>query len=279
MAFNSTPRPHNSVCPGPFLSRCSGDRAFRQPRQRTALAMQALRFLVFLVGVAVGSVRPLFAAVIDPGDFVLKYDPANGNMKLLFTGTGQSGSGPVLLSALNIVTLGVSNPDLGFPPMPSGIPNVTPGQGGLNGATAPIPTPAPNFSTLNNDPAGLNGIFSEVSFVWFNPSGLSFNKTNPGVSDTFNLGNVAALGWSQANINALFVTDQNFYDQVHYGYFGYSNNWGDTYKLGLVQSVVPEPTAACVLVATGLFACCGLLHRRGRPNWRRPDRGHDARWF
>ena len=200
---------------------------------------------------------PSRADVLSPGDFVLKYDPGNGNMKLVFTGTGAAGSGPISLLELNVLTLGDTL--AGNPAMPAGIPNVTAGQGGLNGSRATLPTAG--FQTFNtgSNSAGINGIYSQI-YNGGVSSWITFTKTSPGVSDTLDLGNVAATGWSQANIDAIFMTDPELYGgERHYGNFGYTVDGFDL-RIAPVQAV-PEPGTTAMLVA-GAVACGAATLRR-----------------
>lgn len=221
-----------------------------------------LRALAALVaGFAVASAH---AASIDPGDFILQYDRLSGNISLFFTGTGVSGAGPISLEELNILTLGDGSAGA---VMPAGIPSVTPGQGGLNGARATLP--AASFQTFNTgiNSDGINGVFSQIYNANLGTAWITFTKTNPGVSDTLNLGNVAPTGWSQANVNTIFITDPVLYEEaLNPGYFGYTATGSDA-RIGRVQAV-PEPGAFSLLAAgligvTGLRAGCRRIRRRG----------------
>lgn len=236
----------------------------RQPRR--PVATQSRRTAVLLaaiVGVLVtGSSLLTNAASIDPGDLVLEYDSLNGNLTVLFTGTGAAGTGPLSLQELNILTLG--NGFAGSA-MPAGIPNVTAGEGGLNGARATLPSAS--FQTfnagLNSD--GVNGVFSQIYNANVGSSWITFSKTSPGVSDMLVLGQVAASDWTQANANTVFITDPDLYEgELNPGYFGYTTGDSDL-RIGKVQVVnaVPEPTSLAVLAA-GLFGTAArwLMKRR-----------------
>ena len=68
--------------------------------------------------------------------------------------------------------------------MPSGIPGVTPGTGGLNTGTATLP-PA-SFTVLNTSSSGINGVYSEIFNANVGTTWRTFDLTNPGVSDRLN---------------------------------------------------------------------------------------------
>lgn len=239
--------------------------AFPTNPARLRAALWSRLCVALFVGLACAAdVCHLQAESIDPGDFVLQYRPADGNLTLLFTGTGAAGVGPISLQELNIITLG--NTDAGNPAMPSGIPNVTAGQGGLNGVRATLPTAA--FQTFNtgSNSDGLNGIYSQIYNANVGSTWITFTKTTPGVTDTLNLGNVAATGWSQSNINTIFMTDPDLYDgNRNLGHFGYTLGDGST-RIGSVVAPVPEPGTLALLGAGGLALAVRFVRgRRSAP--------------
>ena len=197
-------------------------------------------------------------AVAQPsnGDFVLRYRPSDGDLTLAFTGTGASGAGPVSLQMLNVLTLGNGNDTTASgPAMPSGIPNVTPGQGGLNGSRATLPPAAiQTFNSGVGASGGLNGVFSEIYNASIGSTWITFSAAG---TSSLDLGAVAATGWTQANIDSIFVTnsDASPNSALNYGYFLYAQDTGGA-QLGRVEVVsVPEPTiviAAAVTMTAGI---------------------------
>lgn len=197
------------------------------------------------------------------GDFVLQYRPNDGNLTLVFTGTGLSGAGPVSLSMLNILTLGDGNfPSAYGPAMPAGIPNVVVNQGGLNGARAALP-PA-SLQTFNSGAgatAGLNGVYSEIYNASIGSTWMTFTS---GGATALDLGSVAAAGWSQGNIDSIFVTNADVSPNaaLNFGRFLYAELDGGS-KLGRIEVLaVPEPVAVGVVgLVTVLLTPC-RVHRR-----------------
>lgn len=221
-----------------------------------------LPFVMLAMAIAATLSSSARAGAVDPGDFVLKYDSLNGNLSLFFTGSGAAGTGPLSLQELNILTLG--NGFAGSA-MPSGIPNVTAGQGGLNGVRATLPSAS--FQTFNtgSNSDGVNGVYSQIYNANVGSTWITFSKTTPGVSDTLNLGNVAASGWTQSIANTIFITDPDLYDtELNPGYFGYTTGASDL-RVGQVQVVnaVPEPGSMAIL-CSGLIGVGFAARCRGR---------------
>lgn len=207
----------------------------------------------------------------NPGDLILKYTAAGdaaGNLTLYFTGTGTSGTAPLSLSVLDILTLGDGNEPFGTS-MPAGIPNVTAGQGALVGT--PFGTKAPSLGAAtelsNTSTSGLNGQYSQIYYAESIPNNsfITLDKTIPGVSDTVDLGNVAAAGWSQQNIDSIFITDTfTLYNNSNFGHFGYLVAGDTTAYIGSVQlQAVPEPsTFAGLLAGVSAMGAMGYVRRK-----------------
>lgn len=194
----------------------------------------------------------------DTGDLRVLYDDTTGDLSLFYTGTGANGTAPLSIDGFNILTLG--NGTTGAT-MPSGIPGVTAGQGGLNGTTAAFPT-VTGFAIANTSIAGENGQYSEIGDLGFAPI-IVFDKTNPGVSDLWNFGTVAPTGWTQDNINAIFITGQNsFASSLNFGKFSYLETGEATSRLGTVA--VPEPSTAIALFSATLIAAASYRRRQNR---------------
>lgn len=219
------------ICP--TATRLGGG---KQPRVRKRPRLDCKSLGTLILAMAILPITAL--AEVSNGDFELRYTPASGNLTLLFTGVGTSGTGPVSLKSLSVLTRGDGS--IGAP-MPSGIPNVTASTGGLNGAVATLPTAA--FQTFNNE-EGLNGIYSEI-FNAGTTSWRTFDKASPGVSDVLNLGNVAAVGWNQPIIDTVFITDNETYSSLNPGFFGYITD--STPLVGRVVAV-PEPTVPVAVI-------------------------------
>lgn len=209
---------------------------------KTAVALAAA--FVLLASVA-------GAQTTNTGDFLLEYTGSTGNVSLWFTGTGASGAGPVSIMSLDIITLGDGSGN--GPVMPAGIPGVTAGQGGLNAAVASLP--AASFQTLNNSASGFNGIYSQVFNSNVGTTWRTFSLTNPGVSNRLDLGNIAAIGWSQSIVDSIFITDPDVSGGLNYGKFAYS--LADAVPvIGSVVAAVPEPMTTAPLAVGALLGLC-----------------------
>lgn len=214
----------------------------------------------------------------NPGDLLLRYTATGdnaGNLTLYFTGTGTSGTSPLSLNVLDILTLGDGNEPFGTR-MPAGIPNVTEGQGGLVGGPLRIQSPTLGAASelFNTSESGVNGQYSQIYYAETNlaSSFITLDKSNPGVSDTVNLGNVAAAGWSQQNIDTIFITDSfSLYNSNNFGHFGYNVTGDATGYIGSVQLLaVPEPsTLGTFTVGAISMLTVGLAGRRSRTSKKR----------
>ena len=224
-------------------------------------------FTSFAVAVALGvSAGTASATLYGNGDFQTVYNAATGNMTLVFTGTGASGAGPVSLQSLSLASLG--NATVG-PAMPAGFPNVTAGQGAMNGARATLPTAS--FQVFNSGTqaeSGLNGIYSQVGNSNIGSTWITFQT---GGTTQMDMGAIAPLGWSQADVDGvgkpggvgMFITDPDVSPntQLNYGAFLYAELTGG-FKLGPVV-VVPEPATTVLAGIAGVIGCC-IAQRRLR---------------
>ena len=179
-------------------------------------------------------------AVAQPsnGDFVLRYRPSDGDLTLAFTGTGASGAGPVSLQMLNVLTLGNGND-----------------------TTATLPPAAiQTFNSGAGASGGLNGVFSEIYNASIGSTWITFSAAG---TSSLDLGAVAATGWTQANVDSIFVTnsDASPNSTLNYGYFLFAQDTGGA-QLGRVEVVsVPEPTIV-IAAATTMTAGIAVARRR-----------------
>lgn len=196
----------------------------------------------------------------------LYYDPDTGNVKLQNTT-----SGSLSVQSFNVITLG--NGTLGDP---SGRPSNI---GWLSGAAASLPTAS--FSLSNTSVAGYNGINSQayaenVGSAMFTLSPYAgWSEASPiGPAGTFwDLGNIAATGMTQAELDVRFLTDPELtppnFDATDYGnfLFTYQTSPGNfsSSTLGDIKSLaqpVPEPSTYAMLISA--VACGGWTLRRKR---------------
>jgi len=220
---------------------------FHLPRRlRVAAAAASLAVLLLASGGRVEAQSPLTAV----------YDPVSGNLKLQNTT-----SSPLQISTFNVLTIG--NGSVG-PASPNNL-------GYLNGATVNSSAANPgsgisfaggfSFRTSNVQVSGANGQYSQISGVLFpdelDPAPLftltPYSTWSTGspigpVGSYWELGNVAATGMTQTNINTRFVTDS-----LEFGKFAYGtlNGTGIAAASGNVVAVVPEPATLC-LAGAGL---------------------------
>ena len=124
-------------------------------------------------------------------DVSVAYDPTTGGMRLQYTGTG----------SLSFQSLDLLSRGKGVVGTPTS--NLL---GLLTGATGTLPVA--DFRTFNNQASGVNGTYSQLSATSFQQSGfLTLSSSLPGTSNVWDFGRIAPTGWSQATVNATFVTD------------------------------------------------------------------------
>ena len=192
------------------------------------------------------------------------YDPATGNLKLQNT-TALA----VSLRSYDILTLGDGT-------LGAATPN---SQGYLTGSAAAVPAPTPSF-VVSNTEAGLNGQSSQVFAgtlvtttiltLAAHPTWSTSNPIGP-VGSYFDLGNVAATGMSQSQIDSRFITSPDLTPggvmasgSFLYDYEVSAGQFSGTIT-GPVTNVVPEPSLAVLgLAALGAVAARGLVRRSRR---------------
>jgi len=123
-------------------------------------------------------------------DLAVVYEPATGAMRLEFTGTGS-----LALTAFDVLSRGNGTVGTATATM----------QGVLTGAKASLPSG--QFQVFNDQAGGVNGIYSQMYVANFLGNVLTLSDASPGTSNIWNFGAVAPTGWSQAFVNAAFVTD------------------------------------------------------------------------
>lgn len=214
---------------------------------------------LFFLAATFSAPQSAHGQLVDPGELKLMYDPDTGDLTVKYLG-----STTLDISTLQIITLGDSSvpPANGGPfTMPAGIPGVTPGVGGLNGITAP-PIASAFLQTFNNNAGGFNGIHSEISYTALGTL-LSFDATPTG--SIFSLGRVAPIGWSQSNVDTIFMTapslDTGIPQQAYFGKFTYTPVGGSN-QLGTVA--VPEPSTLGLLAGVAIAPIAALFRKRVR---------------
>ena len=169
----------------------------------------------FLMIAAVISMAATAAA--DVTSLQLHYNPDTGNLKLQNTT-----SSTIEVQTIDIITLGNGTQGAATPNS----------QGYLSQAAATLP--AASLTISNTSSAGLNGLYSQVYANNFGSAILTlqpyagWSTAAPiGPAGTFfDLGNIAATGMTQANLDARFLTDPEStppnFDTPAYGQFLYS---------------------------------------------------------
>jgi hypothetical protein len=194
----------------------------------------------------------------------LYYNPSTGNLTLQNTTAAA-----VSLQSYQVLTLGNGTYGAAAPG----------GQGYLTGTSAlfPVPLASLNFPVTNTDTGGLNGLYSEVYAANFTTSILTldayagWNASNPlgPAGSFFSLGNIAALGMVQADLNSRFITAPEVSPGETQGagqfLFAYETSPGNfsTNTFGDVVAVVPEP-GSLALTGIGVATLAWFVARRRR---------------
>lgn len=226
----------------------------------TTMRFDMMRRFALAVAIICGATDASLAAVVN-----LYYDPVTGNLKLQNT-TNTT----VKFVSYQILTLG--NGTYG-PATPGGL-------GYLTGTTANIPPATTGFPTYNTDAAAENGLYSEISLTsFYNPTlfnpvltltayaGWSTASPVGPAGSFFDLGNVAALGMTQTQLDARVITIPDISPGGEMGFgkflFDYETTPGTNTGsiFGDVVAVVPEPS---MLVLAMAAAAVGMVRRIGR---------------
>lgn len=189
------------------------------------------------------------------------YNATTGNLTLQNTTASA-----VSLESFQVLTIGSG--DVG--------PAAPGGQGYLTGSAALFPTPTPSFTTSNTSSGGVNGLFSEIFAGNVGSTALTltaypgWNASNPlgPAGSFFSLGNVAALGMTQADLNERFITVPDFSPGGITGagqfWFTYEASPGNfsSGTLGDVVAVVPEPGSLALAGMGGALVTWLTMRRR-----------------
>lgn len=222
-----------------------------------------MRITIRSVALACAVVIGLAAQAIAVPIVNVYYNASTGNLTLQNTTASTVG-----LLSYQVLTIGSG--DIG--------PAAPGGQGYLTGSAAVVPSPTPAVTTSNTE-VGVNGLFSEIYAANFSSSALTL-AAYPGWSASsplgpagsfFSLGNVAALGMTQADLNNRFVTVPEFSPGGVSGagqfLFFYETSPGNfsTGTLGDVVVAVPEPgSLALAGMGCGLVTWLTMRRRNGR---------------
>jgi hypothetical protein len=218
--------------------------------------------VVLAVLVAASWTLPVLAASI----LTLYYDPDTGNMKLQNT-TAESQS----FQSVDILTLGNGNT--------AGPLSGNPGNVGFLSQTAAT-LPTAQFPVSNFNANGANGLYSQAFVANIGTAVLSltaypdWSPASPiGPAGSYwDLGNIAVLGMTQAQLDSRFLTDPEGtppdFDTPEFGKFLFSYQVSPGGPFSVTQpgdivalEVVPEPTTSTI----AMIGLAGL----GFSYWRR----------
>jgi hypothetical protein len=219
------------------------------------MRVQNIRSIALACAIAIGmAVQAIAAPIVG-----VYYNATTGNLTLQNTTASA-----VNLLSYQVLTIGSG--DVG--------PAAPGGQGYLTGSAALFPSPNPSFMTSNTE-FGVNGPFSEIYAGNVSSTALTL-AAYPGWSVSsplgpagsfFSLGNVAALGMTQADLNNRFITVPDFSPGGIEGagqfLFMYETSPGNysTGTLGDVVALVPEP-GSLALAGIGGATLAWLVGRR-----------------
>jgi hypothetical protein len=227
--------------------------------------MKTKIFLPAVLAIAAGlsMASAVVAGVVTPTPILnAYYDPATGNIKLQNTTSGSQS-----FQSIDLLTLG--NGSIG--PVSGQPSNV----GFLTG-TFTLPPAA--FVTPPTNPNGLNGLYSQAAAT--NVGSAIFSLTGyPGWSETpgnqigpvgsyWDLGNIAATGMTQADLNARFLTDPEL-DQSGSSTFGnflfsYATGGSPAFSVTVNGGViaVPEPSTIALAAVAATIGGVGAVSKR-----------------
>ena len=230
--------------------------------------MKTTKFLSAVLAIAAGlsMASAVVAGVVTPTPILnAYYDPATGNIKLQNTTSGSQS-----FQSIDLLTLG--NGSIGSV---SGQPS------NVGFLTGSFSLPSAAFVTPPTNPNGLNGLYSQAAAT--NVGSACFSLTGyPGWSETpgnqigpvgsyWDLGNIAATGMSQSDLNTRFLTDPEL-DQSGSstsGNFLFSYATGGTPAFsvtvnGGVISVaaIPEPSTIALAAVAATIGGLGAVNNR-----------------
>lgn len=203
----------------------------------------------------------------------LLYDPANGNMTLQNTTSGTGFYQTFEILSLGDGTIGAT----------SGRPGNI---GWMSGSAANVAATGGAFLVSNTSIFGANGQYSQtaagnigsgmsgmVLSPWpaFNAASFATNPTRGPAGTYYDLGNIAVLGMTQADLDARFVTDPetSINGLLNPGYFQVSYTTslavpGGVTQLGAMRAItaVPEPSTYAMAFAGLAFGGFKMWRKR-----------------
>ena len=227
--------------------------------------MKTKIFLPAVLAIAAGlsMASAVVAGVVTPTPILnAYYDPATGNIKLQNTTSGSQS-----FQSIDLLTLG--NGSIGpVSGQPSNVGFLT---GSFNLPSAAFVTPPTNVN-------GLNGLYSQaaatnVGSACFSLAGYPGWSETPGnqigpVGSYWDLGNIAATGMSQANLDARFLTDPEL-DQSGSSTFGnflfsYATGGSPAFSVTVNGGViaVPEPSTIALAAVAATIGGVGAVSKR-----------------